>query len=159
MGARYTTILVGGEVSTYNDSPPADNGAATAANRVKFATVTSDLTAPLHSAITRLDGKLVDLADEGPDVHTTTYTTVASDFAKVLECSGTFTVSLQTPAAGYRLTVKNDGVGTITVNVNGGADVDGAASQTISAGASAAFIVNAAGTAYYSIWSRGYNPA
>ena len=157
MGTKYATILNGGVVSTYNDNPPSDDGSQTEANRVKFATITSDLTAPLHSAITSMDGKIVAHVTEGPDAKSTTYTTVAGDHNKTLECTGTFTLSLLNPStnAGYQTRVKNAGSGTITVDVDGGANVDGVSSITLGAGTSRKFHVNNAGNAYYS--TGGYN--
>lgn len=151
MGTKYSTILVGGDVATYNDGPPSDDGAQTNANLIKYATVTSDLTTPLHSAITRMDGKLLNLVDEGPVSVVSDYTTVVSDYAKTLECTGTITVTLMAPAgnAGHKVGVKNAGAGTITVNAVGGANVDGAASQSLLAGYYGLFRVNAGATAYY----------
>ena len=154
MGTKYATILSGGVVATYSDSNPADDGSQTEANRVKYATIQSDLTAPLHSAITTMDGRIVDLVNEGPDTKSGNYTTVAGDYGKVLECTSSPTISLLNPSgnAGYRVTVKNAGSGTVTVNVDGGANVDGAASVSLGQGQSATYRANNAGTAY---WSQG----
>lgn len=151
MGLKYDSILSGGSVATYNDNPPADDGSKTVANLVKFVTITSDLTAPLHSAITTMDGLLVDLVDEGPLAKSTTYTTIDSDYAKTIECTSTFTLSLLDPSgnAGYKATVKNAGTGDITVDVDGGANINGGSSILVRAGESAICRVNAAGTAYY----------
>ena len=153
MGTKYATILVGGVVQTYNDNPPSDDGSQTEANRVKYVTITDDLSAPLHSAITRMDAKILDQVDEGPTATATTYTSDAADHNTVLECSGTFTLSLLNPTGnvGYKVTAKNAGSGAITVDVSGGANVDGAASVSLGAGEARTFYVNAAGTAYYSI--------
>lgn len=160
MGTKYTTELVGGVVSTYADGSPADDGSQTNANLVKYATIISDLTAPLHSAIQGIDAKLVSLMSEGPTAIATDYTTVASDFASVLECSGTITISLLNPSgnAGYRTTIKNAGAGSVTVGVDGGALVDTATNITITAKQAATFMANAGGTAYYSIAAVGYTP-
>lgn len=153
MGTKYSTILVGGVVQTYNDAPPADDGSQTEANRVKFVTVTGDLTAPLHSAITNMDGKIAAHVDEGPTAKSSAYTTIAADHNSVIECTGTFPLSLLNPSGntGYHVTIKNAGSGTITVDVDGGANVDGAASVSLGAGLARKFYVNAAGTAYYSV--------
>ena len=156
MGTKYSTILVGGVVQTYNDNNPADDGSQTEANRVKYVTITDDLSAPLHSAITRLDGKLVDHVDEGPTAKSGAYTTIAADHNSVIECSGTFTVSLLNPTGnvGYQVTVKNASTGTITVDVDGGANVDGAASIALAGSQARKFYVNSGATAYYSTAGR-----
>lgn len=152
MGTKYSTILVGGVVQTYNDGPPADDGSQVEANRVKYVTVTGDLTAPLHSAIISMDGKLASFVDEGPTTKATAYTTVLADHNTVIECSGTFTLDLLAPSgnAGYKVIAKNAGSGVITVEVDGGGNVDGAASLTLVAGEAREFRVNDAETAYYS---------
>lgn len=161
MGTNYTTILVGNVVQTYNDNPPSDDGSQTEANRGKFATITSDLTAPLHSAIINMDTKIVDLVDEGPSAKSGTYTTVAGDYAKTIECTGTFTLSLLNPSgqAGYKVTAKNAGSGTITVNVDGGANIDGASSATLNEGQSRTYRVNAGASAYFTETSGYEFPA
>lgn len=152
MGTKYATILTGGSVATYNDSPPSDDGSQTEANRVTFETITSDLTAPLHSGITTMDARIVAHVNEGPVPETGNFTTTLFRHNKVVECTGTITASLLNPAGqtGYRTKIKNAGSGVVTVNVDGGANVDGAASVSLSAGQSATYRVNWAGTAYYS---------
>ena len=153
MGTKYSTILVGGVVQTYNDNPPSDDGSQTEANRVKYVTVTSDLTAPLHSAITSMDAKLVAYANEGPDTESGTVTLTTADHNKVLECTGTFVLSLPNPSgnAGFQCTIKNAGSGVITVDVAGGANIDGVSSISLAAGEASKVYVNNAGTAYYSV--------
>lgn len=157
MGSKYSTILVGGVVQTYGDGSPSDDGAQTEANRVRYATVTSDLTAPLHSAITRMDGLLTTFVNEGPTPKAGNFPTTTADHNTVIECTGSITISLLNPTGnvGYKVAVKNAGVGTVTVDVDGGADVDGAASQSLIAGQSITYRVNAAGTAYFSTAESG----
>ncbi len=152
MGTKYATILVGGVVQTYNDNPPADDGSQTEANRIKFATVTSDLTAPLHSAIISMDDKLVDHVDEGPTAISGNTTTTADQHNQVLEHTGTGTISLLNPSGnvGYQVTIKNAGTDTATLQVDGGANIDGVSSLSLSPGQARKVYVNAAGSAYYS---------
>lgn len=67
----------------------------------------------------------------------TTYTALTSDNGKVLDCSGTFTVTLPAAAsagAGFTLGVYNSGAGTITVDGNLSETVDDATSVTVEAG-------------------------
>ena len=158
MGTKYATILVGGVVQTYNDDPPSDDGSQTEANRVKYSTVTTDLTAPLHSACIRMDGKLVDHVNEGPTAKAGNFTTTTAEHNQVIECTGTITIDLLNPTgnAGYQTTVKNAGSGTITLEVDGGANIDGAASTTLLAGESRKCYVNSGGTAYYSTMGLGW---
>ena len=151
MGTKYSTILVGGSVQTYNDNPPSDDGSQTEANRVKFATITSDLTAPLHSGITRMDAALVDHVDEGPTAKAGNFTTTTAEHNQVIECSGSITITLLAPSgnAGYKTTVKNAGTGTVTVDVSGGANIDGVSSISLKPDECRECRVNAAGSAYY----------
>lgn len=67
----------------------------------------------------------------------TTYTALTSDNGKVLDCSGTFTVTLPAAAsagAGFTLGVYNSGAGTITVDGNLSETVDDVTSVTVEAG-------------------------
>jgi len=61
---------------------------------------------------------------------TANYTTTAAD--KTIKCTGTFTLTLGTTGitAGKIFTMHNAGTGTITVNVNGGATINGVTSKT-----------------------------
>ena len=153
MGTKYSTILVGGDVPNYNDGPPADDGSEIESNRVKFATIETDIGNPLHEGIKSMDAKLVAQTNEGPDAETGTVTLTTADHNKVLECSGTFTLSLPNPSGnqGFQCTVINAGSGTVTVDVDGGANIDGGASVSLTAGASRKVYVNNAETAYYSV--------
>lgn len=150
MGTKYSTILSGGSVPNYADNSPADDGSETAANRVKFATIKSDLTAPLHSGITNLDAKLLEQFDEGPVEISSNYTTTVSDYAKFLECDGTFTLSLLAVAGqgGYKVRAKNVGTGTVTVNVDGAGTIDGDSSIELAIGDVYQFRVNYGATEY-----------
>lgn len=153
MGQKYATILVGGDVPNYADGSIPDDGSQVEANRVKYATITTDLSNPLHVGIQNMDAKLVAHVNEGPDTENGTVTLTAADHNKVLECTGSFTLSLLNPTgnAGFQCTVKNAGSGTVTVNVDGGANIDGGSSISLLAGEAAKVYVNNAGTAYYSV--------
>lgn len=59
---------------------------------------------------------------------TTTYTTVAGDDGKVIECTGTFTITLlaaATAGAGFTQIITNVGTGTITVDGNASETING----------------------------------
>ncbi len=157
MGTKYATILVGGEVPDYNKNPPSDDGSQTEANRVKYSTIETDIGNPLDAGIKDMDAKLVAHVNEGPDTETGTVTLTTADHNKVLECSGTFTLDLPAPAGnqGFQCTVKNAGSGVITIEVDGGANIDGGSSITLAAGAANKVYVNNAESAYYSVTGNG----
>lgn len=151
MGTRYVTILSGGDVPNYNDNPPPDDNSQTEANRVKYSTVTSDLTDPLHSGQQVNDDQLVKHFDEGPAVKTGNYTTDVDDYNTVLECTGSFTTTLFTPATAgksYRVTVKNIGTGVVTVESASG-NIDGKSCFKLGQNQAATFFVNDAENGYY----------
>ena len=128
MGIKYSTILTGGVVPTFNDSPPADDGSKVLANLISFSAVESDLAAPLHSAITNMDGLLVQLDDTNTSSKTSSYTTVASDNGRIIQASGaSTTITLLDPSGneGYGVGVKNaDASNNITLQADGGALID-----------------------------------
>ena len=157
MGTKYQTILVGGVVPDYDETNIPDDGSEVELNRVKFSSVYSDLTAPLQTAIVNMDTKLVDHVDEGPTPKSGNYTTTTGDHNSVIECTGSPTITLLAPSgnAGYQLTIKNAGSGTVTVDVSGGANIDGGASITVPASQANKVYVNNAGTAYYSVTGNG----
>lgn len=152
MGKKYETVLTGGVLSTYSDDNPADDGSKTSDNRVRYSRIQSDLTAPLHSGIVNMDVKLLQMLDETPVAKTISYTTVESDYAKVIEVSGSgLTISLLNPSGndGYKTAVKNaDDSNSITIDVAGGALIDSQTNITLSPQSSAEFRVDALGTNY-----------
>lgn len=149
MGTKYSSVSVSG----YNDTPPSDAGAQTAENQVTWSKHETKLSGPLNTAIIAINAALVTHFNAGPDAKTTTYTTVAGDHGKLLECSGTFTLSLldaATATAGYWLIVKNTGVGTITVDTDTGGDqIDGSASVALAANEVAWVMVASTANAYW----------
>ncbi len=152
MGTKYSSILTGGVVQTYNDNPPPDDGSQTEANRVKYSTVTSDLTAPLHSAHQNVDGNLVSHFNEGPTTKSTNYTTDADDYNTVIECTGSPDITLLAPATAgksYRVTVKNAGSGTVEVDVSGGGNIDGNSCHKLGPDQAGTYFVNDAENGYY----------
>ena len=153
MGTRYSTVLVGGNVPNYTTSNVADDGSQVEANRVKFSSVHSDLTSPLETAIVAMDTKLLAHTNEGPDTESSTTTLTTADHNTVLEATGTITLSLPNPSgnAGFQCTIKNAGSGVITVDVDGGANIDGVSSISLVAGEAVKPYVNNAETAYFTV--------
>ncbi len=159
MGTRYSSTVTS-DLSSYNADPPPDDGSQTEANKTKWSTVKNKLGDPTKGALENFDTSIVEHFDEGPDVKSTAYTTAASDYNTVLEVTGSTPISLADPTsvgAGYRTTVLNADTGTVTVDVDGGATVDGASSITLAPGESGTFMVNSGGTLYRS--QGGQSPA
>lgn len=80
---------------------------------------------------------------------TAAYTVVVGDRGKVLNCSGTWTLSLPpaaTAGAGFSFAMCNSGTGTITIDPSGVELVDGAATAVLAAGRAALIICT--GTAW-----------
>lgn len=153
MGNKWSTVSVSG----YGASNPSDDGAATEANKVKYSTITTNLTDPLKTSVESIVTNLDELFTETTTAVSTSYTTVASDHATWLEVTGTTTVTLlaaSTAGAGYRVGVKNAGAGVVTVARSGSDTIDGATSIAVDAGDSAGLIVNAAGNGYIHTKSR-----
>lgn len=149
MGTKYSTTAISG----YNATPPADDGSVAGSNQLFWSTIKTKLPDPIKTALESIDTKLVTAADLGPVAKITTYTTVAGDHEKTLECSGTFTVSLMTAASagsGYTVEVNNQGVDIITVSRATGADtINGtAADVTIAAKNSLTFRCNSSANGY-----------
>lgn len=148
MGAKYTTEVISG----YSTSPPVDDGSATEANKVKYSTTKEKLADPIKDQVANIDAKLLLMADVDPEAKTGAYTTLAADHQKTMECNGTFTLTLLAVASapdGYTVIVKNEGVGTITVDATGTETIDGSTS-TIALAAQEAIILqlNQAKTGY-----------
>jgi microcystin-dependent protein len=76
---------------------------------------------------------------------TTTYAVVAGDKGKLIDCTGTWTLSLlaaATAADGFNVSVRNSGTGVITVDPNLSETVDGGATLAINAGESLVLYCN-----------------
>ena len=148
MGTRYSSNTI----TAYNQDPPPDDGSETSANKTTWAKHVVKLANPIKTLTEAINSALVTHFDEGPDLKTTAYTTVAGDFGKTIECSGTFTVSLldaSTATAGYRVTVKNAGTGVITVDTDTGGDgIDGLTSLSLSTGEAVTVVVNSVANGY-----------
>lgn len=114
MGTKYTSQSATG----YNASPPPDDGTTVAANKATWAMILTKLTDVLKNYVDSINSALVTAFDVGGASVAGTYATVAGDNGRILECSGTFTVSLMdgsTAGAGYAVTLKNIGTGVVTI--------------------------------------------
>ena len=151
MGTKYSSTVTS-DLSSYNADQPPDDGSQTEANKVKWSTVKNKLGDPTKGALENFDTSIVEHFDEGPDAKSAAYTTAASDYNTVLEVTGATTITLADPTsvgAGYRTTVLNAGADTVTVDVDGGGEVEGSTSMTMGPGES--------GTEYRSV--GGQSPA
>jgi microcystin-dependent protein len=83
---------------------------------------------------------------------TTTYAVLAADKGKLIDCTGTWTLSLlaaATAADGFNVSVRNSGTGVITVDPNLSETIDGGATLAINAGESLILYTN--GTLWVSV--------
>lgn len=145
MGAKWSTV----STSTYADGSPADDGSETEVNKIKYATIKTDLTDPLDTAIDSIVSKLDQRFTETTTSVSTDYTTVASDHAKILEVTdGAITLLVAaTAGAGYRVGVYSSGQAT-TVGRSSTDTIDGATSVAVTSKVLTWFTVNAAGDGY-----------
>jgi len=153
MGTAYSSQTASG----YNASPPSDDGTVSASNQVFWGVdVKGKIGDPLKALADAINTALVAFTNFGSSAVSGTYATVAGDHMTDLECSGTFTVSLQdanTSTSNYIVGIKNVGSGTITVALVTNTDtLDGTVNGTTTLGPNAytRFRVNNAANGYYS---------
>lgn len=146
MGTKYTTQSISG----YNSNPPPDDGTTGDDNKLTWAKHKTKLADPIKTLAEAVDTALVNMVDVKPLAKSGAYTTVADDDGRIIECTGTFTVTLGTSTtmgAGYTIAVKNISSGVITVAT--GETIDGsAANRTINENGIEVYTVNAAATGY-----------
>lgn len=146
MGAKWSTV----STSTYADGSPSDDGSPTEANKVKFATIKTDLTDPLDTAIDSIVAKLDQLFSESTTPISTNYTTTASDHSRILEVTGSKTITLlaaATAGAGYRVGVNASG-GNCAIAGSGAELIEGAGTIVVPRGGTTWVTVNGAGTGW-----------
>lgn len=151
MGQKYVSNLPTG----FAASPPPDDGSTVAANKVTYATLKTKLGDPLNNWAISENAALLNAFDTSASTVTGTYLTVASDNARVLQCSGTFVLSLgdaATLGTGWFATVKVIS-GVVTIGrATVGNTIDGvAANLTMRAGQTAVLSVNQAGNGFNSL--------
>ena len=148
MGKKWATVATTGYKTTLTVP---DDGTKVEGNRIKYSTITTDLTDPLNTAIGSAVANLDQLFTEANTATSTNYTTVASDHATWLEVTGTKTITLlaaATATAGYRVGVKNVSTGVVTVARSSTDTIDGATSIVLQPKMSHLFNVNAATDGY-----------
>lgn len=136
MGSPYTSQSVSG----YNANPPSDDGAATEANRGKWATIKTKLGDPLNAYAAAQNSALVTAFGKIPGGAGITSTAInltvqLSDQGKVVRASAGGIV-ITTPDATsvgspFVFTVLNDATSDITVDGSGSQTIDGDASVTL----------------------------
>ena len=149
MGQKYTSVAVSG----YNSAPPSDDASQTDANKVKWSYSKTKLGDPLNTAIVAIDAALVTAFAQEALLKTTNYTTTAGDNGKLIEVTGTNTISLydaSTGGASYQVNVLNLGVGVVTVGrATAGNTINGVAGNwTLNPGNGASFRVNSTNNGY-----------
>lgn len=159
MGTKYTSVTISG----YNSSPPSDLSTDTAAtNKVQWQKHLDKIGGPIKTAVEAMNSALVTALNFGSRAITTTDSAAATDHMKTIEIASTvtatFTLSLAdaaTMAAGYVVHIRNLSAVAITIGrVTAGDTIDGTAgNQTLPAGGSVSYKVNAAATGYYSFFN------
>ena len=119
MGTPYPNTTASG----YNASPPADDGSVTSANKVKWATIKTQLSDPLNVVDGAINTALRTALNVTPTSQSSAYTTTTADHQRPIEVTGTTTISLGDAATmvaasmGYEVPIINTGVATVTVAV------------------------------------------
>lgn len=134
-----TNPYVNQTISGYNSSPPSDDGSATASNEVKWSTIKTKLPDPVKVLSEGIDSATSAAFDviylNATTALTALYTVQASDRGKLLTADGTFTITLLaagTAGAGFSVTIKNIGSGTITIDGDDTETIDGALTLVLS---------------------------
>lgn len=121
-------------IANYNDDAPADDGTESEANRVKYATIKTELADPLKTLAEAIDTELGNFEGRlflnNSTTQSTNYTVQASDLGKVIVCSNAITITLLVAASateGFIVTIfKSDAGGTVvTIDGNGSETIDG----------------------------------
>ena len=119
--------------------PPISNFTGSTVTEGQFKTALSDLRSYL-AGLLGTDGNpataLTTLGSLGSGYvsKTATYTVVASDRGRMIDCSGTFTLNLTASAtlgAGFTIAVRNSGTGDVTLDPSGAELIDGVATVTL----------------------------
>jgi hypothetical protein len=161
MGSPYQSQSATG----YNSSPPPDDGTTVAANKITWSTtIKAKLADPIKTLADAINTALRSALNVTPSTTSIAYTTLVGDHLTTIEATGTITISLGDAATmiaqtmGYKVTVYNKGVGTVTVTPITGTDtLNGVAggSLALPAKASATFTVAQSGVGYDIISAAG----
>jgi hypothetical protein len=144
----------GVSITGYNSNPPADDGSAVEANRVKWATIKTKITDPvktrtddMNTALIAAFGKI----DGGITSTSIGYTVLSTDQGKLVRATASG-ITITTPDATdvdapFVFELLNDSTGDITFDGSGSQTIDGDASVTVPAGAG--FRVRTDGTNWF----------
>ena len=148
MGSKYTTQSVSG----YNSSPPADDGTQSESNKVKWSTVKTKIGDPLNTFAAAADAAILEALNYGTNTQAGNYATVAGDNGKVVQVTGSGTVTLiaaSTATSNYRVYIYNGHSAAITVARSGSDTINGASKNlSIAPGQLVCFQANAAANGY-----------
>lgn len=147
MGVPYTPVSISG----YNSNPPVDDGTASEANRVKWATIKTKLNDPtktlaetINTNITAAMAKVV--GGGGVTSTSTNYTVLSTDQGKLIRAS-TGSITITTPDATdvgepFVFAVLNNSSASIILDGSGSQTIDGSATVTLQPGAGVLLFTN-----------------
>src|SRR5438105_1433934 len=98
MGTQYDPVSVTG----YNANPPADDGSATEANRVKWATIKTKLADTIKVAVEAINTNVIAAfakVDGGVTSSSISYQVLATDQGKLVKITGSGGITVTTPDA------------------------------------------------------------
>src|SRR5581483_7702861 len=133
MGSPYQNQTASG----YSSSPPADDGSVTAANKIKYSTLKTQLGDPVKALADAINTALRAALNVTPTSQSSAYTTTPADHLRPIEVSGTTTISLGDAATmvaqsmGYTAIIQNTGTNTVTVSRITGANTLNGATKDI----------------------------
>jgi hypothetical protein len=151
MGTKYTDQ----SASSYDSTPPADDGTVSEANKVKWSTIKTKLSDPLKTQADAISDALVTHFDNGPRALITNTTLGASDYGKIIQVSGsgvtlTLTDAASLTAGWYCRIINNDSSNGKTIaRATGGDTINGsAANYTMDVNQGVDVVVNAAANGF-----------
>ena len=131
MGTKYTTQTISG----YNSSAPPDDGSTGSTNLLKWSNHKTKLADPIKTLAEDINSALVTALNFGSRTVAVDDTSAAADHMKTVECTASLTASLldaTTAGAGYVISYKNLGSGTVTIALQTSSDtLDGVANGTL----------------------------
>jgi hypothetical protein len=151
MGTKYTDQ----SASSYDSTPPADDGTVSEANKVKWSTIKTKLSDPVKTQADAISDALVTHFDNGPRALITNTTLGASDYGKIIQVSGsgvtlTLTDAASLTAGWYCRIINNDSSNGKTIaRATGGDTINGsAANYTMDVSQGIDVVVNAAANGF-----------
>jgi len=134
----------GVSITGYNSNPPVDDGSATEANRVKWATIKTKLNDPVKTRTDDMDTELIAafgkmVGGAGLTSTAISYTVLATDQGKLVRATASG-ITITTPDATdvdapFVFAFLNDSTGDVTVDGSGSQTIDGDASVSVPANA------------------------